>query len=127
MEVPATALVSTIMAGAIAGLPIAVYFTASFYWQDRSPALARFARVCNTEHGTCLALLRTPYARVFGLPNSLLGIGYYVLLIAWSVGALLTGQGRFPGVVAVIATFAGLFSVFLIWALVKRLRSPCPL
>ena len=122
-----TVLVLPILAGATVGLPIAVYFTASFYFEDRHPALARFARVCNTDHGTCLALLRTRYARVFGLPNSLFGIGYYAALIAWSVDALVTGQLRYAEIVMVPVVLAGLFSVFLIWALLSRLRAPCPL
>lgn len=119
------ALVGFVLAGGAVGLAIACYFTASFFLQDRSPALARFARACATEHGTCLNLLRSRYAHVFGLPNSVFGIGYYVALIAWSVDALIHGEARFATIIGSIAAFAGLFSVFLTWALLVRLRVNC--
>ncbi len=71
-------LTTLVFIGGLAGLPIAIYFTLAFYLGDRSPFLIRFAKACNTEHGTCLLVIRTPYARVFKLPNSVFGFIYYI-------------------------------------------------
>ena len=57
-------LTTLVFIGGLAGLPIAIYFTLSFYLGDRSAFLIRFAKACNTEHGTCPLAIRTPCTRV---------------------------------------------------------------
>src|SRR5713226_1845446 len=71
----------------VAGLANALYFTFAYYGRVRG---ARWIPevLCAREGSSCVTVLQTPYARVFGVPNSLLGIFYYLLLIAWAlVGA----------------------------------------
>ena len=66
----------------LAGLADALYFTFAYYGRIRK---ARWVPeiLCAREGSSCVTVVRTPYARVFGVPNSVLGIVYYVLLLLW--------------------------------------------
>jgi uncharacterized membrane protein len=68
----------------LGGLADALYFTLAFYGRIRK---ARWVPeiFCAREGSICVTVVRTPYARVFGVPNSLVGIVYYVLLIVWTM------------------------------------------
>ena len=44
-------LTTLVFVGGLAGLSIAIYFTLSFYFGDRSVFLIRFAKACSTDHG----------------------------------------------------------------------------
>jgi len=68
----------------LAGLADALYFTLAYYGRIRK---ARWVPeiLCAREDSSCVTVVRTPYARVFGAPNSLLGIVYYVLLLVWII------------------------------------------
>jgi uncharacterized membrane protein len=68
----------------LGGLADALYFTLAYYGRIRkAPWVPEI--FCAREGSSCVTVVRTPYARVFGVPNSLLGIVYYVLLIVWSM------------------------------------------
>src|SRR5208283_1160665 len=74
----------------LAGLIDSLYFTFAYYGRIKK---ARWVPeiLCAREGSSCVTVVQTPYARVFGVPNSLLGIVYYLLLIAgarenWSFG-----------------------------------------
>ena len=66
----------------LGGLADALYFTLAYYGRIRK---ARWVPeiLCAREGSNCVTVVRTPYARVFGVPNSLLGVVYYVLLMVW--------------------------------------------
>ncbi len=66
----------------LAGLADALYFTLAYYGRIRR---ARWVPeiLCAREGSSCVTVVRTPYAHVFGVPNSLLGLVYYVLLMVW--------------------------------------------
>src|SRR2546425_6601935 len=66
----------------VAGLANALYFTFAYYGRVRG---ARWIPevLCAREGSSCVTVLQAPYARVFRVPNSLLGILYYLMLIAW--------------------------------------------
>src|SRR5271157_3984485 len=68
----------------LAGLTDALYFTFAYYGRIEK---ARWVPeiLCAREGSNCVTVVQTPYARVFGVPNSLLGIVYYLLLILWAV------------------------------------------
>ncbi len=120
-------LTTLVFIAGLAGLPIAIYFTLSFYLGDRSAFLIRFAKACNTEHGTCLLVIHTPYARVFKLPNSVFGLIYYIGLVVFVIIRLVTGEMPFLPAAVVIASLSSAFSVFLTWALLRKLKAPCRL
>jgi uncharacterized membrane protein len=66
----------------LAGLADSLYFTFAYYGRVRK---ARWVPevFCAREGSSCVTVVRTPYARVFGIPNSLLGIVYYLCLLVW--------------------------------------------
>jgi uncharacterized membrane protein len=80
--------------------------------------------------------VRTPYARVFGLPNSVLGIVYYVLLVVWIVFVphhlTVLGHVLRPfetlGLVLLGASLCTVvLGFYLIYALRRILYTDCPL
>lgn len=109
---------------ALAGLADALYFTFAYYGRIRK---ARWVPeiLCAREGSNCVTVVQTPYARVFGVPNSLLGIVYYLLLILWAVaGPLVSALGW-----ALIAASAGtvILGFYLIYSLRRKLYIDCPL
>lgn len=127
--------VLTILLAAI-GLWDAFYFTFAYYGRVRKvrwvPAI-----LCAREGSNCVTVVQTPYARIFGVPNSLLGIFFYLVVIAWTALAIwLEPMWGLPdthwlvilgeGLVAA-AAFAVLTGVYLIYSLIAKLHVHCPL
>jgi uncharacterized membrane protein len=121
----------------LAGLADALYFTFAYYGRIQK---ARWIPeiLCAREGSSCVTVVQTPYARVFGVPNSLLGIVYYLLLIAgalsdWSFGINLYVHSTYVvypfGLVLFIVISAGttIFGFYLIYALRRKLHVDCPL
>jgi len=109
---------------AIIGLYIAAYFTLVYY-RLIEPSTRLMPSVCRLEERTCQTVLGTRYARVFGLPNSLLGVFYYVTVIVLLAGGWATGS---VGVgLIVVAWFTVALGVFLIYSLFFIIEIPCPL
>lgn len=121
----------------LAGLANALYFTFAYYGRIKK---ARWVPeiLCAREGSSCVTVVQTPYARVFGVPNSLLGTVYYLLLIAgamanWSFGINLyvhfTSFAIPFGMAIVILISAGttILGFYLIYALRSKLQIDCPL
>ena len=117
----------------LAGLFNALYFTLAYYGRVRK---ARWvpAALCAREGSNCVAVVRTFYARVFGVPNSLLGIAYYLALIGW----ILAGGARASPANTVLlhaawwllvaaSGIAVALGLYLIHALWRILHVHCPL
>ncbi len=83
-------------------------------------------RFCRMEEARCFSLLRTPQARLLGIPNSVVGLGLYPALWAAALLAQL-GDRRWLGVGIAASAAATLTSLYLAWALLVRLRTHCPL
>jgi len=109
---------------AFIGLYISVYFTLVYYGVVK-PNARLIPRFCQLEGRSCETVLGSKYARVFGVPNSLLGSLFYVGVVA------ILANGSMPpavGIAAVItAWFTVALGVFLAYALFFLLRIPCPL
>ncbi|MCE2543354.1 MAG: hypothetical protein J4F30_07965 [Acidobacteria bacterium] len=69
------------MALAVVGLGISTYFTGVAYRWIR-PDTRWIPAFCRMGERTCASIVFTPRARVFGLPNSVLGQVFYVALLA---------------------------------------------
>ena len=120
----------------LGGLADALYFTLAYYGRVKR---ARWVPevLCAREGSSCLRAVRTPYGSVFGLPNSLLGGLYYLLLIAWAAGGHSLGLEFRLGMQSYSITFgdlllaAGAVTValgfYLIYALRRILPTDCPL
>jgi len=77
------AATTSIVLLALAGLAIALYFTIVYYGRVRG---ARWvpAALCRGD-SICVTILQTPYARILGIPNALLGVAYYSALAVWGL------------------------------------------
>jgi uncharacterized membrane protein len=116
------------------GLFNALYFTLAYYGRVKK---ARWvpAALCAREGSNCVAVVRTFYARVFGAPNSLLGIAYYLGLIGWVLAG--GGQASAAGtavwlhgawwLLVAASGIAVVLGFYLIHALWRILRVHCPL
>lgn len=110
----------------IAGFLDSLYMTLVYYGRI-NPHLSLVPTVTNPENGTCKSVVQTPEARVFGIQNSVLGLAYYVVMFAAAVVRLAVGTWPFFIILTIISVMAALFSIYLAWALIFRLRTPCPL
>jgi uncharacterized membrane protein len=120
----------------LAGLGDAVYFTLAFYGRVQN---ARWVPeiLCAREGSSCVTVVKTEYARVFGWPNSLFGIGYYLTLIGWTfipLNWLDAMDYHVPAVsflVRFLLTAASAVTValgaYLVYALREKLHVDCPL
>jgi uncharacterized membrane protein len=66
----------------LAGLVDALYFALAYYGRVRKASWVP-GILCAGKDSSCVSVLRTPYARIFAVPNSLLGVVYYLLLMVW--------------------------------------------
>ncbi len=116
----------------LVGLGDAFYFTFAYYGRVRKAVWVPTI-LCAREGSNCVTVVQTPWARVFGVPNSLLGIVYYLALAAWA----LTGPRvdlQLAGAVVPLRWFflaasgvTVLLGSYLIYALLKKLHTHCPL
>jgi uncharacterized membrane protein len=109
---------------ALAGLADAFYFTFAYYGRIKK---ARWVPeiLCAREGSNCVTVVQTPYARVFGVPNSLLGVVYYLVLILWAVAAPRVSAVRWPLIGASGSTV--ILGSYLIYSLRRKLYIDCPL
>ena len=107
------------------GLLISVYFTLVYYGLVKAEA-PYIPRVCRLEESSCQSLLHRPEARLFWLPNSVLGLVFYLLVIASSLPA----RGLPPGLESVVLRASAVtvcVSVYLAYQLLAKLRVRCVL
>ncbi len=110
---------SLILAGV--GLWISIYFTGvSYHWI--SPNVKWIPRFCQLKEATCQLVIETPRAKLFGIPNSVYGIGLYIYLLLFFLGLPLPW---FLGFIA--AALATLRSIYLAYSLLFVTKIPCPL
>lgn len=109
----------------LVGLADSGYFTLVYY--GRMPADSHLIpKTCRMEQGACRTVLNSEYARVFRVPNSLLGLVYYAFTIVAAV-MLICGDRGLLAYAFVASLVSVAFSAYLAVALVSRVRLPCPL
>lgn len=109
----------------IVGLAISSYFTAVAYRWIR-PDAAWVPPVCRLDESTCASVVHTPRARVFGLPNSVLGQLYYLGLVTLAVDGLL-GTSPWRELVLAAAVATVLLGAYLTYSLLYITRVHCRL
>jgi len=110
---------------AVLGFLISSYFTSVAYrWVN--PNASWIPSFCRMGEQTCASIVFTPRARVFGLPNSLLGQVFYVALIAAVVGDFLFTEPLvyFYLLVSLVTVLLGMY---LSYSLLFLTRVPCKL
>ncbi len=101
------------------GLWISIYFTGVYYSRFR-PDVFWMPQVCQLKEASCMNVLGTPRAKLFGYPNSLFGIGLYLYLIL--------DLFFFPLQIALVLLLAAtLRSIYLAYSLLFVTQIPCPL
>jgi uncharacterized membrane protein len=111
---------------ALLGLGISFHFTLAYYGRVESPAVP--AALCRREERACITILQTPYARLLGVPNAVLGLGFYLLTAAVAVLALTDSLPHWLWLANLAAAAATvLLAPYLVWALRARLRTWCRL
>lgn len=105
----------------IVGLWISVYFTGvSYKWF--SPNVKWIPQFCRLKEQSCQLVIFTPRAKLFGIPNSVYGIGLYFYLLFFFLGVSL------PWGIAFLATGLSVVrSVYLAYSLIFVTRVACPL
>jgi uncharacterized membrane protein len=114
---------SSVVLAAI-GLYIAGYFTLVYYGLLGANTKL-MPSVCQLEERSCKTVLGTKYARVFGVPNSLLGVLYYLIVITVVLSGLTAGP--ISGALIAVAWFTVALGLVLAYALFFIIRIPCPL
>lgn len=112
----------------IAGLVNALYFTLAYYGLIKAHDRVIPSVFCSAEEKKCLNVLGTPYARVFWVPNSLLGVLYYLAVlgfVAWE--ALIDVPLPILNAYLGVAAFTVAFGVYLTYSLFFKIKIPCPL
>ena len=74
---------------------------------------------------TCTSVFQTPQARVFGLPNGAVGLGYYLIAVCLIIAVALGAWQCLLDVGAAVAVVAAAFSIYLKHVLLFRLRMSC--
>ena len=106
-----------IFALSLIGLWISTYFT-GVYYKWFSLDVRWIPKVCRLKEETCVTVLGTPRAKLFGIPNSAFGIFLYLYLIL--------DLFFFSPVIALIALgFSLLRSIYLAYSLLFVTRIPC--
>lgn len=104
---------------AMGGLANSVYFTLLAF-RLIPPNAGVLPKVCRLSDHACEAVVHTRYGRLFGLPNSVPGIAFYLLLLAVAA----TRDPRLLDLALVASAATILIGVYLIWALVAKLKAP---
>ncbi len=102
------------------GFLISLYFTLVYF--HRIPANYKLVPpVCRMEDSACQVVLFTRYGSLFGAPNSLFGVMYYILVVVAGFLPLLR-TWLLPVSVIVV-----LLSLYLAYILIARLKVICML
>ena len=110
---------------AAVGLTISSYFTAVAYgWID--PTEKWIPSFCRMGEQTCSRVIHSPRARVFGLPNSLLGQLFYLAILAAVFADLILVKPYF--LLFLAASFLTvLLGIYLSYSLLYLTRIRCVL
>ncbi|MFB3922618.1 MAG: vitamin K epoxide reductase family protein [Terriglobia bacterium] len=64
------------------GIFISLYFTLAFYTRVKESRWIPQI-LCAPQGSSCATVVQTPYARIFSVPNSLVGIVFYLAILIW--------------------------------------------
>ena len=78
------------------------------------------SKFCRT--GICIEVHLTKYGRFLNIPNYIYGLGYYILIFNASFLVL---PEPLPLLLVILAWFVVLYSIYLAWALVFKLKTVC--
>ena len=110
----------------VIGLMISAYFTAVAYrWVQ--PDVRWIPSFCRMDERTCASIVFTPQARVFAVPNSVLGQLFYVFLIAGTLFNWITEPEFIATLYVAASAVTVILGTYLSYALLFINRVACPL
>jgi len=107
------------------GLLISAYFVLATY-RVLSGNLIGALPVCSVS-GSEKRIVDTSFGRILYIPNSIYGFLYYLGILILTIGWWAQWTDQMLFFIAILSGLVVLFSVFLYYALVKRLRTTCRL
>ncbi len=108
---------------ALTGFFISLYFTGVYYNYLRSDVWW-VPVFCRMKQQTCQSIVQTPEARIFGVPNFVLGLLFYILLTVTVLGDI---GGFLFDILIATAIFTVVLAGYLVYALRVRLKTDCVL
>ena len=119
-------MMSLLIGLSVVGLLISTYFTAVAYrWI--LPDVRWVPSFCRMDEQTCASIVFTPQARLFFLPNSLLGQLYYLAILLGVVFGWVDGPAPLPVSYVVASALTVSLGIYLSYALLFVNRVACPL
>lgn len=113
-----------LLACGIVGLLIASYFTLVYYNKMR-PNQWFIPPVCRMEDQTCMYIIHTSDAKVFGAPNSLIGIVYYGGIMIFTILSPTHVSEILNRIVIGISLGTILLGGYLVYSLLFKLKTRC--
>lgn len=115
-----------VMVLGLVGLLDSVYYTLIHYgYMSLGSPLVPI--ICDKQAGACRTVATSSWASLLGMPNSIFGIGYYLLAMLAAGVRMKAGEWPYHNALKVISIAAAFFSIYLAWALMFRVRALCPL
>lgn len=108
-----------IISCALAGMSISVYFTLVYY-RLLPPDDRHIPRFCRMKETTCRRILETREAKALGIPNSVIGLLYYISII-------LLPMPQYEIFFLVSSLFAVGLGMYLTHVLLVRMKLHCAL
>jgi uncharacterized membrane protein len=108
------------------GFLLSLYFTLVYYHLMRADSFS-VPEFCRMDQRTCQSLMHTVDAKMFGLPNFLLGCMYYLVIVVTAIGVHIASDDPILGILVVLSLGAVLTSLYLTYSLVWKLRVNCSL
>jgi uncharacterized membrane protein len=102
---------------ALCGMGLSVYY---FYVEQQVAKNPEYKPVCDiNDRFSCIATIKSQYAKLLFVPNSLIGIAYYALIMMLAVTCCPT-MVQYLSFTAVIASFALAYLSFI------KIKTMCP-
>ncbi len=105
------------------GFLISLYFTGVYYGYLKSD-IWWIPAFCRMDQHSCQSILQTSEARIFGIPNFVLGLLFYCALFIVIIG---NSNGFLFDIILAAALFTVILAVSLVYALRIRLKTDCVL
>jgi len=106
---------------ALAGIVLSVYL---FLVERKVHAKEQQTAMCDiTSKVSCSKVVASEYGKTFGIPNSILGLGYYFGAIA--LAFLSSYDPIFMKVLFYLGVFTVFFMVYLIYIMYVKIKSYC--
>ena len=112
--IPATAIAVALLGAFNAGAAIRVFYRENLK-----------ERAVQPSGSACRSVFQTRHARALGLPNGVVGVVYYLIVIGLAIANAVGAPPVIVDGAAMLALIAAAFSIYLTYLLIFRLRMSC--